>query len=263
MIRYLDTRRPRLFGHRGACGTFPENTLASFEAGVAADVDILELDVHATRDGEVVVLHDPTVDRTTDGSGPVCGLSLAELARLDAGHGFVDADGGHPYRGQGLRIPTLADVLERFPMTPLNIEIKQGEPSIEAAVLAVLDRHDARGRVLLAAEHQAIMTRIRELAAGVLTSFSAEEVVDFVGACAEGRGGYRPPGVALQVPTCHGDIEIVNAGFVDAAHALGVEVHVWTINDPDQMRELLALGVDGFITDFPARGREVIEAAGV
>ena len=224
----------------------------------------LELDVHATSDGVVVVLHDETLERTTDGTGPVRALSLAVVARLDAGYRFRAPDGTYPYRDRGLGVPTLAALLEAFPGVPLNIELKQQEPPIEAAVLATLDGFAARERTLLAAEDPAIMARIRAAAPDVLTSFSAAEVADFVFRLRDGRlGGYRPPGVALQVPPAFRDTAIVTPESVAAAHALGLEVHVWTINDEAEMERLLDLGVDGIMTDFPARGAAVLRRRGL
>ncbi|TMA48552.1 MAG: glycerophosphodiester phosphodiesterase, partial [Deltaproteobacteria bacterium] len=114
----------------------PENTLDAFAAAVRAGAERLELDVHATADGEIVVMHDDHVDRTTDGSGPVRSFSLAALRRLDAGHRFRTPDGTYPYRGRGLGVPTLGELLEAIPDVPLNIEVKQLEPPLEAAVLA-------------------------------------------------------------------------------------------------------------------------------
>src|SRR5262249_25313177 len=156
-LDYLDGPRPRLFAHRGGSGVAPENTIEAFVLGLAAGAERLELDVHATADGEGVVIHDPTVDRTTDGTGEGRSLPLADGARPAAGCRFADADGRFPFRGRAVRIPTLASLLEAFPGVPLNIEIKQREPAIEHAVLAVLDRFDARRQVVLAAEDAAIM----------------------------------------------------------------------------------------------------------
>lgn len=229
-----------------------------------AGAERLELDVHATADGEVVVIHDAMLERTTDGSGPVAALRLAALERLDAGYRFRAADGTYPFRGRGLGVPTLAALLEAFPDTPLNIEVKQEEPPIVAAVLAVLDRAGARPRTLLAAEHGVIMDRIRAAAPDVPTSFSAAEVADFLGRLRDGRlADYRPPGIALQVPPSFGDITIVSPESVAAAHALGLEVHVWTINDAPEMERLLDLGVDALMTDFPARAMAVLRRRGL
>jgi glycerophosphoryl diester phosphodiesterase len=220
--------------------------------------------VHATADGEVVVLHDETLDRTTDATGPVRSLPLATVAVLDAGYHFRLADGTYPFRGRGVRIPTLAALLEAFPAVPLNIEVKQGEPAIEGAVLATLDRFGARERTLLAAEDATTMARIRAAAPEVATSFSAAEVAEFVHRLRAGDfAGYRPPGVALQVPPSFGDVVIVTPDFVSVAHDLGLEVHVWTINDQPEMERLLTLGVDAIMTDLPARGSAVLRRRGV
>ena len=220
--------------------------------------------MHATADGQVVVFHDETLDRTTDGTGPVRALPLAALQRLDAGHRFRARDGTYPFRGRGLRVPTLAEVVAAFPGVPLNIEVKQAAPPIEAAVLAVLDRGAARERTLLAAEDAAIMTRIRAAAPEVLTSFSAAEVAEWVYRLRDGQlAGYRPPGIALQVPPTFGDVAIVTADSVATAHRLGVEVHAWTINEEQEIEALLELGVDGIMTDFPARGLAVLRRRGL
>src|SRR5439155_681601 len=129
--RYLGGPRPRLFAHRGASGLVPENTLDAFAAGLKAGAERLELDVHATADAVVVVLHDETLERTTDGAGAARALPLAAVERLDAGYRFRAPDGTYPYRDRGLRVPTLAALLEAFPGVPLNIEVKQKEPPIE------------------------------------------------------------------------------------------------------------------------------------
>jgi glycerophosphoryl diester phosphodiesterase len=210
------------------------------------------------------VIHDDTVDRTTDGTGPVRTLSAAALAQLDAGAGFRGSDGSHPYRGRGVRVPTLAALLEACPEVPLNIEIKQPSPPIETAVLTTLDRYGARERTLLAAEDGAIMQRIRAAAPDVLTSFSAPEVAEFLIRLRDGnRAGYRPPGIALQVPPAFHGTPIVTAESVTAAHALGLEVHVWTINDEPEMERLIAVGVDAIMTDFPARASAVFRRLGL
>lgn len=220
--------------------------------------------MHATSDGHVVVLHDATLDRTTDGSGPVRALTLDQVQRLDAGFRFTAPDGGVPHRGRGIRVPLLDALLAAHPGVPLNIEIKQDDPPIERAVLAVLDRHGARERTILAAEHQPIMDRIRAAAPGAPTGFTAEEVADFVFRLRDGRlDDWRPAGVALQVPPSFGEVAIVTADAVAAAHARGIEVHVWTINDPAEMERLLDLGVDGIMTDFPALGADVLRRRGL
>ncbi len=209
------------------------------------------------------MLHDPTLDRTTDGSGPVKAATLAEVQRLDAGSHFAAPDGSHPYRGRGIRVPTLRELLAAEPSAPLNIEIKQEDPPIVDRVLADLDAFGARARTLLAAEHHVIMERIRAAAPDVVTSASAAEAADFVFRHRDGQlDGWSSPAVALQVPPEYGGTVIVSAESVAAAHRLGLEVHVWTINDEAEMERLLDLGVDALMSDFPARGAAVLARRG-
>jgi glycerophosphoryl diester phosphodiesterase len=209
------------------------------------------------------VLHDPTLDRTTDGNGPVKAATLAEVQRLDAGCRFVAPDGSRPYRGQGIRVPTLRELLAAQPSVPLNIEIKQEDPPIVDRVLADLDAFGARERTLLAAEHHVIMERIRAAAPDAVTSASAAEAADFVFRHRDGQlDGWSSPAVALQVPPEYGGTVIVSAESVAAAHRLGLEVHVWTINDEAEMDRLLDLGVDALMSDFPARGAAVLARRG-
>jgi glycerophosphoryl diester phosphodiesterase len=243
--------KPRLFGHRGAAGVAPENTLPSFRRALADGADVLELDVHATRDGEVVVLHDPTLERTTDGAGPVAALTYAELVRFDAGYRFSNDDGRtFPYRGQGIRVPRLAELIAELPDAPLNIEIKPEGDAIVAAVVRMV--RAARARIVLAAEHDTIMRAIRTAAPDLPTSIAAGEAAAFFGALQSGDAPVLPEGaVALQIPPRFGDVTLVTAESVAAAHDLGAEVHVWTINDPAEARLLLALGCDAIMTDLP------------
>jgi glycerophosphoryl diester phosphodiesterase len=257
---YFAGPTPRVFGHRGAAGLAPENTLPSFALGLALGADMLELDVHASRDGVVVVFHDPTLERTTNGTGPLRERSLYELQQLDAGYQHTRDGHDYPYRGHGLRIPTLEALLKDYPLAYCNIEIKQADPPIVAQVVEVIQRLDAQHRVLLAAEHDAIMEEIHHLAGDIATSFCTGEVADFVTRVQSGNwAGYRPKGRALQIPPRFTDIELVTKESVAAAHRCGLEVHVWTINDPDEMRQLLALGVDGIISDVPGLARVVVD----
>ncbi len=259
---YFAAPRPRVLGHRGAAAEAPENTLVSFAAALAHGVDILELDVHATADGVVVVIHDATVDRTTDGEGPVSAYAWRHLRRLDAGYRFT-LDGEHyPFRGQGIRVPALAEVFEAFPAARFNIEVKQSDPPVAEQVVRVVEGCGALDRVLLAAEREDVMREIRRCARGrVATGYCAAEVADFAARAASGAWtDYRPPGVALQVPPRYEELELITPVHVAAAHALGIEVHAWTINEAAEMQRLLALGVDGIVTDFPGRARAVVDA---
>lgn len=261
---YVDGPRPRFFAHRGGALEAPENTLEAFRAGMAAGADRLELDVHATSDGTVVVFHDPTVDRTTDGSGEIRSMTYAEVRRLDAGARFVADDGSRPFAGKGVWIPTLAEVFEAFPGVPLNIEIKQGEPAIEAEVLEVVDRFSARKQILLAAEHGEIMERIRVAAPDIASGTSLEDGAEFLELWGSGRlAEYTPRGIAFQVPPTFMDQPLVTQEFVDVAHQQGIEVHVWTIDEAAEMERLLGLGVDGIMTDRPTVAAEVFRRLGL
>ncbi len=258
---FLQGIRPRVFGHRGAAGLAPENTLPSFALGLELGADILELDVHGTRDGEIVVFHDPTLERTTNGEGLVRERSLAQLRELDAGYHFSRDGRDFPYRGQGVRVTTFEELLRRFPGARCNVEVKQGEPAIAADVVNLIRRMGAVDRVLLAAEHGDIMDDIRRHGTEIATSFSTTDAIDFFGRVQRGDlGDYHPPGCALQIPARIGDTILASTETIAAAHALGLEMHIWTINQADEMEDLLRLGVDGIISDLPGLARCVCEA---
>ncbi len=255
MHPYLAPAPPHLFAHRGASGEAPENTLIAFERAWQAGVSYLETDCHATSDGEIVLQHDATVDRTTDGEGPVSGHSYAKLQRLDAGYRFTP-DGGatFPFRGQGLRILRLAELIRTFPEARINLEIKQADPEIVGEVARIIRTADAANRFLLTAEEDAIMERIRSACPGTALGTSRKGVVEFFEALREGRiATYRPAGQALQIPRSVFGEDLITPASIEAAHSLGLRVHVWTVNEPTEMRELLDLGVDGLMSDFPAR----------
>ncbi len=245
---------PINFAHRGDSTRAPENTLDAFRRAVAVGAGGLEIDVQLTRDGHVVVIHDPSVDRTTSGSGLVGVTTLDELRALDAGHGF-SPDGGltYPYRGRGLGVPTLAEVLEEFPGVAVNIDIKDVRPGNEEAVIGVLRRAGAEGRALVASKHHAAVRRVRKLSGGgVATGASRLEVgVFYLLSRLRLEGLVSPAYDALQVPVRYGRLELVTRRFVEAAHARGVRVDAWIVNDPAEMRRLLDLGVDVIMTDHP------------
>jgi glycerophosphoryl diester phosphodiesterase len=257
---YFASVKPRVFGHRGAAGLAPENTVPSFALALALGADVLELDVHASCDGVIVVIHDPTLERTTNGSGAAREHSWHELQQLDAGYQFTRDGRDHPYRGHGVRLATLDVVLRRFPLACCNIEVKQEEPSIVEEVVRIITYLDAQQRVLLAAEHDSIMQQIHRHAGEIATSFAAGEVAEFVSRVqASNFEGYRPEGQALQIPPRFGEIELITAESVAAAHDRGLEVHAWTINDRSEMERLLALGVDGIMSDLPGLARVAVD----
>ena len=256
-FKFFSGLKPRVIGHRGAAGAAPENTVASFEWAVADGADIVEIDVHATRDGQIVVIHDDTVDRTTDGVGAVKEMSLAELKRLDAGYRFPGDGGDYPFRGRGVAIPTLAELLHRLRDIKAIVEIKQSDPPIVDGVLGAVLRAGKENDVLLATERDDVMRDIRAALgpnASIATGFCHGEVAAFIDRLSRGAlAGYRPPGGAFQVPPAFAGVELITPASIRAAHALGLELYVWTINDPAEIKRLLELGVDGIISDYPAR----------
>jgi glycerophosphoryl diester phosphodiesterase len=243
--------------HRGGADLRPENTLAAFEHAVALGADVLEMDVHATADGVVVLHHDATVDRTTDGTGPIAMKTLAEVRALDAGHRFTpDRGATFPFRGQGIVVPTLEEVLTAFPDMPVSIEIKQYAPSIVGLVLDVLARTGAAGRAIVVSFDQATMDAVRAAApAELLTGMSIPEMQAFGGLDAAGEATYVPPAPVAQLP-----YQSVSPAIMARAERFGIVVQVWTVNDAGDMRTMLGLGVHGVMTNDPATLESVLAA---
>ncbi len=249
---------PRVIAHRGASGDYPENSLAAFRAAADAGACYFELDVHLTRDGEVVVSHDSDLSRTCGLAASIADLLLADLKLADAGWGFGPSGEGFPFRGRGLKIPTLAEVFDAFPDQRYVIEVKQAAPGLVAPILDVIERAGMRRRVMAASESQAPLDEVRRLAPGIPTGFSYTEIAGFMASLAPGAELYQPRGDALQIPPEYESWQLVTPESVAAAHRAGVEVHVWTVNEVAEMRALLALGVDGILTDYPARLLELL-----
>ncbi len=264
-FRKEDPRSPRAdwpvnFAHRGDSSRVPENTLESFRSAVESGAGGLELDVHMTRDGRIVVIHDDTLDRTTNGTGPVRKRSLMEIERLDAGYSFAEG-GSYPYRGKGLRVPTLEDVFKEFPGLPVNVEIKEDQPGIEEAVLRAIREAGAEDRTLVASQRHAVIQRFRRVSGGeISTSASRREIrTFFLLSRLRLESLSRPAYDALQVPVSYRGIEIVTPRLVEAAHARGVRIDAWTVDSTGEMRRLLDKGVDVVMTNRPGRLQEVLE----
>lgn len=256
-VRDLLSTGPLLIAHRGGSGLAPENTLAAFEAANRDwAADMIELDVQATADDMCVVIHDPTVERTTDGTGAVSELRFAELRTFDAGYRFT-RDGGKsfPFRGKGLRIPTLAEVLERLPTMPLTVEVKEG--AAQAPLFETIRQHDAVGRVIVAGMHDADRTLFPGYAGPV--SASAEQFAAFYRFHLVRLGRFRPPpSDVVQLPEMHEGRRIVTRRLVRDLAASDIPVHVWTVDEVEDMERLLDWGVRGIITDRPDRLARVL-----
>jgi len=263
--------------HRGGGNLRPENTVLGYRHALSVGAEALEGDLHATQDGVVVVSHDATVDRTTNGSGQIKEMTFQELRDLDAGYWFT-RDGGatYPYRGEGLQIPTLEEVfndpvLDRAPMIA---EIKQREPSIVDDVLDLVQTHAMEDQLILGSFSQTVVEEIRQEAGtrgmSIVTSFAEDEVLTFffTPLLIMRLGNYIPPGKVLQVPVDYElegiNVQVISTRFMAKARTLGIKVQVWTVNDPEEMRWLInEMKVDGIMTDDPELLEEVINESSV
>jgi glycerophosphoryl diester phosphodiesterase len=261
---FFDLPTPTVIGHRGCAGEAPENTLLSFERALADGAAILESDVHLSRDGAPVLIHDDVVDRNTEGSGRVAELSLDLLRRLDAGYRFTPDQGrSYPHRGRGLRIPTLQEAFEAFPGARFNLELKENRAGLVERSVEVVARAGREALTLLTAADDALMADLRAhleaCSVTIAQGACAKDVLDFIGSAVEATAP-KPGPMALQVPADFGGRPLVTRGFVEHAHAHGLFVHVWTIDEVGEMRRLLELGADGIVTNYPGRLAAVIEA---
>jgi glycerophosphoryl diester phosphodiesterase len=244
----LDPDARLVIAHRGSSSEAPENTLPAFEAAVRRGADAIELDVRVTADGAPVVLHDATLDRTTDRTGPLAALTLAELRGVDAGWRFTpDTGHTHPYRGGEARVPTLGEVLWAFPRLNILVEVK--EPTAREAVRRVLLQDDAAERCVVASEHREALLAFDQppFARGA----SAPEISALYWATLLRRRIPSPGYRMLSVPLRHRGLPVPTSGFVAAARANGCAVHVWTVDSPDTARRLWRRGVSGIVTNVP------------
>lgn len=246
--------RPLHISHQGGEDIHPTNTMYAFERSVSHyRTDVLELDVHRTADDVLVVLHDETVDRTTNGSGLVKEMTLRELQALDAAYTFTMDDGEtFPERGEGHRIPMLAEVFRAFPDRLTNIEIKQREPPIEQDLVDLILEHDMQEHVCLGSFDDGVAKRLRELlpeACHYAPENMAREY--FIGSRVRVTGFLPPPVDAFALPVTSGDTEVIDSLLIDTLHEQGKHLWAWTIDEESEMRRLLELGVDGIMTNRP------------
>jgi glycerophosphoryl diester phosphodiesterase len=245
---------PLVIAHRGGGGIAPENTLSAFERSVNWGVDVLELDIRSTADGELVVIHDATVDRTTDSRGKINEMTLAEVKKLDAGYRWT-SDGGQtfPFRGKGITIPTLKELFSAFPQMRFNIEPKHQAPSMVTPLCHLLREHKLTDKTVVGSFNHSIIEEFRRECKEVATSASTTEAGKFLAMQKTGVSeAFSPSMQALQVPQFAG-FRVVTKEFVEAAHERNLEVHVWTVNQTEDMQRLLDMGVDGIMTDYPNR----------
>lgn len=278
-------RRVLNIAHQGGEIEAPSDTLYAFRTALDKGADVLELDVHATADGELVVLHDTTVNRTTNGAGRVDALTLQQIRALDAAHWFVPgcgtchgqdaaayafrgvATGERPapdgYTAADFRVPTLREVLETFPGVLLNVEIKRTRPETSPYERTMADLLAEFGRgtdTVVASFSDSAVTRFKLYNRDVSTSPGTTQATAFwLNTLGPGTGITLHGHHALQVPPSQSGIPVVTADFVADAHRRGLAVHVWTINDRAEMERLIDLGVDGIMTDRPTLLQQVLD----
>jgi glycerophosphoryl diester phosphodiesterase len=269
-------RRVIAFAHQGGSFEGPSSTLAAIGHALEVGASAIELDVHATKDRHIVVCHDATIDRTTNHTGIIAQMSLEELSHVDNAYWWIDGDvvtpGRKPdkylLRGRApddrhYAVATLEEVATTFPGVLLNLDIKGTAPFFEPyeELLALeLRRLELESRVIVASFHDDAIQSFRALAPQVATSAATNETAAFFFSHLETP--IVPPVAAFQVPARYGEIDVVTESFVDAAHIAGVAVHVWTINDVEEMVRLLDLGVDGLVSDRPTMLAELLKERG-
>jgi glycerophosphoryl diester phosphodiesterase len=258
---FFETQGVLVIAHQGGDGLFPGNTLYAFEEAAKLGVDVLELDIHASKDGQLVVIHDDTVDRTTDGTGKVSELTLEELKGLDAGYDWSPERKGEsfPYRNKGITVPTLEEVFQTFPDHRINIEIKQETPSITKPLCDLIQRYDKQEDSLVVSFSDRTVQDFRTICPEVVTAGGPNEVRTFYIFHRLFLGGlYRSASDAFQVPEYNDNLHIVTKRFVADAKRKNIAVHVWTVDETKDMQRMTDLGVNGIMTDRPDRLLELL-----
>ncbi len=236
----------------GGAKRWPENTLLAFRNAAELGYGHIETDIHETSDGHFVCFHDAALERTTNGRGNLRDHTLAELQRLDAGHNFNEG-GSYSFRGAGAQIPTLEEALELDPRLHYNLEIKPDDPTFARRLWEFIEHHGIHDRVLVASEHDQATDAFRKHSRGrVATSPGRKGALGFWARVVTGAWKHAMfPFDALQIPSSFRSMKVVTPRFVEAAHHHGIQVHVWTVDEPGAMHELLEAGVDGLMTDLP------------
>lgn len=251
---YLQLPSPWLVAHRGGSRLAPQNTLAAFDRAAALGADCIETDVRLSRDGVVVVFHDEETAALTGEPGTIEARTVAEIERLDAAYLFSEDGGGSfPLRGAGVRVPTLAEALRRYPRMRFNVDAKSDDPALADALARVVREARAEARVCVGSFVDAQAERLGALLPGVCRFLPEQAATRHVLAAKSGAAPVGLPGGydLADLPARMGDLTVVDPPVLDHFHRLGIPVHVWTVDEEEEMRALLALGVDGIVTDRP------------
>ncbi|MCZ2126487.1 MAG: glycerophosphodiester phosphodiesterase [Anaerolineales bacterium] len=245
--------RPLVIAHQGGDNVWPGETMYAYQHAAELGADVLEMDIHITKDGEIILMHDETVDRTTDGSGEIESMTLAELKTLDAAYNWsLDGGATHPYRGQGLQIVALKEIFQAFPHYRMTIEIKKTRASMAKPFCDLIRQYDMQDKVVVASFMDDKLKEFRAECPEVATSSAKNETTVFVLLSKVYLGGfYSPKFQSLQVPEESSGITIMTPAFVRAAHERNIAVEPWTIDDAQTIRKFADWGVDGIMTDRP------------
>ena len=260
---YLNAPHTLVIAHQGGDGVWPGDTMFAFGKAVEIGADVLEMDAHITRDGQIVLMHDERVDRTTNGTGLIEDLTLDELKQLDAAYNWSIDDGAtFPYRGQGIQVPTLDELFEQFPQMRYVIEIKLTTNPIDKPLCDLIRKYNMQDKVIVASFHDVAMKNFRTTCPEMTTSASRTEVRNYV---LLGKaflwGFYFPKFQTIQPPWNPKDslgIQIMTERFIRESHQKNIRVEPWTVNDPELMKQYIDWGVDGIITDRPDLMLEVL-----
>jgi glycerophosphoryl diester phosphodiesterase len=249
MVAWSGIEGPLLFAHRGASLERPENTLPAFELGLQLGADVLELDVHPSRDGVFVVSHDPTGTRMCGVERALSDCDWPEIARWDAGFGFVDREGRRSFAGAGVHPSRFEDVLDALPGALLNVDVKDAREAELRKLLDVIDARGAESRVLLTSFLACVLRVVRRLGYQGPLGLSQREVVRLVFTPAFVTRWLPFAGRRVQIPTRSGPLDLTRAAFFAKCRALGLALDYWVINEPEAARRLLQRGAAGIITD--------------
>ena len=264
---YASIQPPLVIAHQGGDGIRPGDTMLAFENAAQLGADVLEMDAHITKDGQIVLMHDEKVDRTTNGTGLIENLTLAELKKLDAAYQWSNDSGKtFPYRGQGIQVPTLEQLFQKFPQMRYVIEIKLTQNPIDKPLCGLIRKHNMQDKVVIASFHDKAMQMFRQTCPEVATSASRGEVTKFVllskvflsGLVAPQYQSIQPP----YDPKESMNIPIMTKRFIREVHAKNLKVEPWTVDDPELMKQYIQWGADGIMTDRPDLMIDILKELG-
>lgn len=258
--------RPLNIAHRGGCALAPEETLEAFVKAEQVGADMFEYDVHITKDGHLIASHDPTVDRITDGIGYINQLTLKEIKQLDAGANFQDSDGNNPYKDQGVQLATVEEIFLLFPHKRAVIELKDtNDPAMYENLVQemwrLIQQYQMEDKVVIGSFDHKINQRFKEVSQGRVAIGAGEsEAASYIKKLLLRLNGLATTDAhSLQLPVKQSGFDLTQKNIIEGSRRKGIDIYYWTINDEASMRELIAKGVDGIMTDNPELLRSILD----